>query len=148
MKKMYKSLRLLLVVLLGSHCSSIAQPPVVFGYLGAPQFYTVPAGVTAISVAVKGAEGGFNSDEISNPDRPGYGGTITAIIQVTAGQVLQVNVGGCGGDGTATTGGTAGWNGGGLGSFGVAGSSGGGGGGGSDIRVEPYDRSGILVVAG
>lgn len=147
MRKMYNSLKVLLILLLGVHFSSVAQT-VSFSYTGGPQTYTVPAGVSAISVLVQGAEGGLNSDETDFPDVAGRGGCVRAIIAVTPGQVLQINVGGRGQNGSATAGGAGGYNGGGDGSYGVATYSGGGGGGASDVRLFPFAPGDRLVVAG
>ncbi len=128
MKKTYNSLKVLLILLLGVHYSSVAQTT-TFSYTGGAQTYTVPAGVSAVTVLVQGAEGGLNSDEPDFSDVAGKGGCVRAIIAVTPGQVLQVNVGGRGRNGTATAGGAGGFNGGGNGSYGVSTYSGGGGGG-------------------
>ena len=143
---MYNTLRLLLILILGSQLSAIAQTS-TYGSSGA-YTYTVPAGVTGINVTVKGAQGGLNSDEVDYPDRQGYGGCVTAYIMVTPGQVLDVNVGGCGGNGTATAGGAGGFNGGGNGTYGTSIYSGGGGGGASDIRLSTGALTDRLVVAG
>ncbi len=146
MKKMYNTLRLLFVLMLGSQLGANAQTS-TYGSSGAFT-YTVPAGVTGITVTAKGAQGGLNSDEIDYPDRRGYGGIVTAYISVTPGQVLAVNVGGCGGNGTASAGGAGGFNGGGDGSYGVSIYSGGGGGGASDVRLATNALTDRLVVAG
>ena len=89
-----------------------------FSYTGADQTYSVPSGVTALTVDVYGAEGGEFDGAFGGP-----GGLVQAVIPVTPGQVLTVKVGGAGGDGTP------GWpNGGGAG-------HGGGGGGSSSILL-------------
>lgn len=146
MKKMYNTLRLLLILLAGTQFSAIAQTTT---YTSSGAYtYTVPAGVTGLTVTVKGAQGGQNSDELDYPDRAGYGGCVTAFISVTPGQVLDVNVGGCGSAGTSTAGGAGGFNGGGNGSYGTSVYSGGGGGGASDIRLSTGALTDRLVVAG
>ncbi len=147
MIKMYKSLRLLLIILLGINMGSSAQTAVFSTPSSTPYPYVVPPGVTGITVTAKGATGGLNSDETDYPDRRGYGGCVTAVITVTPGQVLQVYVGGCGGNGTSLAGGAGGVNGGAPGEHGLSIYSGGGGGGASDVRLtsDPADR---LVVAG
>jgi trimeric autotransporter adhesin len=147
MKKMYKTLRLLLVILLGSNLVSNAQTT-TFTTPGGPYAYTVPTGVTGVTVTVQGAKGGLNSDEGTYPDRPGYGGCVTAVLTVTPGQVLNVYVGGKGGDGTPAAGGAGGINGGAAGSNALGAFSGGGGGGSSDIRFAPYTTGDRVVVAG
>ena len=62
----------------------------VFNYTGAMQSFTVPAGVTSITIQALGAQGGGNG---------GLGAKMTGTFTVTPGQVLQVLVGGLGGDG-------------------------------------------------
>jgi len=100
-----------------------------FTETGSVQTWTVPAGVTGISVDVSGGSGGANT----TPTAGGSGGRVTATLAVTPGQVLTINVGGAGG--TAS----AGYNGGGTSS-----GEGGGGGGASDILI----GSTPLIVAG
>ena len=62
----------------------------VLNYTGAMQSFTVPAGVTSITIQALGAQGGGNG---------GLGAKMTGTFTVTPGQVLQVLVGGLGGDG-------------------------------------------------
>ena len=89
--------------------------------------FTVPSGVTTISVVAVGAAGGScGSGALS-----GAGGIVSADIVVTPGQVLTIKVGGRGGG----PGGAGGANGGGTG-----GDVGAGGGGGTDIRRGPGRR--------
>ncbi len=52
--------------------------------------FTVPAGVTQITIDAFGAQGGLSQDGTAG----GQGGEATATITVTPGEVLQVNVGG------------------------------------------------------
>ncbi len=56
-----------------------------FNYTGAQQSFTVPVGITSITVDAQGAQGGGNG---------GLGGRAIATIPVTPGEVLQVWVGG------------------------------------------------------
>jgi Glycine rich protein len=90
-----------------------------FSYTGAAQTFTVPAGVTLVTVDAVGAAGG------SAGGTAGLGEEIQATLTVTPGDVLNVFVGGTGGNGFG--GGSSGFNGGGIGK--------GGGGGASDIRI-------------
>lgn len=103
-----------------------AIPSAAFAFTGAPQFYTVPANTSQIAVRLYGGGAGAQGDIT-------YGR-----LPVTAGQVLQVNIGERGyGDATGFTNrvnGQGGWNGGGNGYF-APGYSGSGGGGASDLRV-------------
>jgi hypothetical protein len=69
--------------------------PVSFSYTGNTQTYTVPAGVTSITVDANGAGGGAQP---GNGGQAGAGGKMVATIPVTPGQVLSVIVGGAGGN--------------------------------------------------
>ena len=71
-----------------------------FNYVGVMQNYTVPSGVTSITIQALGAEGGSSS---GTPG--GLGASITGTVSVTPGQVLKVLVGGQGGAGTQGGGG-------------------------------------------
>ena len=125
-----------------------------FAYTGSAQTFTVPDGVTQATVFAAGGQGGVGtSTSYGSGGSGGQGGTVIATIPVTAGDSLQVNVGGVGGGGGASTGGTGGFNGGGDGSYtsGAGGMSGAGGGGASDLRdggttITPIDYR--IVVAG
>lgn len=114
-------------------------------YTGGMQSYTVPGGVTTLTVDLMGAQGGAGYPAVS---QGGKGGKITGTISVTPGQVLQIYVGGAGGNGSASASGTMGYNGGGLGALYAGSYAGGGGGGASDIRVSPYALANRLAVAG
>src|SRR5437773_11875856 len=95
-----------------------AQIVCTFAYTGAAQTWTVPAGVTQATFDLYGAAGGTRAAPAA-----GLGGRATATIAVTAGDTLQVNVGGRGGNGPQ---GDGGFNGGGS-ATGGAGAGGGGG---------------------
>src|SRR4051812_14841482 len=56
--------------------------------------YTVPNGVTAVSVDVKGARGGFGYTTYAG----GKGGRVQATLAVSSGMLLNVYVGGIGGN--------------------------------------------------
>lgn len=62
-----------------------ATTTTTFNFTGAMQSFTVPVGVTSITVDAQGAQGGGNG---------GLGGRAVATIPVTPGEVLQVWVGG------------------------------------------------------
>ncbi len=62
----------------------------VFSYTGAIQSFTIPPGVTSITVEAKGAQGGGSG---------GQGAMMTGTFTVTPGQSLQILVGGLGGNG-------------------------------------------------
>ncbi len=119
-----------------------------FSFTGTTVEWTVPEGVTEITVEAFGAQGGdsaaagFDDDsgiETIEAGTGGLGGSTTATIAVTPGETLSLAVGGRGGDGSATvvdgddaapaevlatgTPGAAGFNGGGCGAVGAAATS-------------------------
>ena len=109
----------------------------VFGFTGAEQTFTVPAGVSSVHVTAVGGKGPVGGDG------GGFGGIATANLHVSPGAVLYIEVGG---NGSGTIGG---FNGGGAG--GGSGTPAGGGGGcvgrpnvteqrGPDDRRLPADR--------
>jgi hypothetical protein len=108
-----------------------------FNYTGGLQTFTVPAGITSITVSAFGAQGAGNGISVG-----GLGGNIQTTLAVTAGQVLNVYVGGQGTPGPNAAGG---YNGGGASS---STNFTGSGGGASDVRVAPYALANRLVVAG
>ena len=119
MKHIYQYSIVVLVILLGFNFGTNAQTS-TYTYTGAPQTYTVPAGVTTISVDVIGGQGGgkqcgYGAGEYQSTG--GCGGRVQATINVTPGHVLNVIVGGGGiGDNTSTAlvygggGKVGGWN--------------------------------------
>jgi hypothetical protein len=116
-----------------------------FDYSGAAQSWTVPAGVSALTVDVAAARGGWGGVGMG-----GWGGRVEATLSVSEGALLGIYVGGAGGDGTRCIpcwGGGPGWNGGGgqavYGWFPY-----GGGGGGSDIRLGGSGLEHRVLVAG
>ncbi|MFM2077642.1 MAG: hypothetical protein RJA49_1532 [Actinomycetota bacterium] len=115
-----------------------------FTYTGAPETWTVPAGITSIVATVCGASGenlllGGSAHKLSG--RPGHGGCVTAAVRVAPGDVVNVRVGG------HATSDAGGWPDGGLmtcpGVF-----CGGGGGGSSDIRVGGDTLTDRVLVGG
>ncbi len=119
-----------------------------FSYTGAVQTFTVPAGVTSITLKAWGAQGGNVIDRLAN-STGGKGGYAEGTLSVTPGQTLYLNIGGQG-----STSGTGGFNGGGAGGLAAAGGAcyggyGGGGGGATDIRTVANTTSNrVLVAAG
>ncbi len=109
-----------------------------FFYTGSVQNWTVPTGVTSITIEAWGAQGGGAFG--------GNGGQAVATIPVTPGQLLHVYVGG------TPTGqlGAGGYNGGGaIGALPCGGGSDGWpGGGASDVRVSTYALANRIIVAG
>ncbi len=133
-------------------CGLASAQTVTFNYTGAVQTYTVPCGVTQLTVDVRGAQGEGNPDGTS---LGGLGGRITGTMTVVPCQVLDIYVGG--GGNLSVPGG---FNGGGNGGLSYQDwpmwspnpacptADGGGGGGASDIRNAPYGLANRLVVGG
>ncbi len=113
---------------------AVTAGTVTFEHTGAPQTWTVPAGVTSIDVVLAGAAGaGLHPDSTTNPR--GLGGRVSASLPVTPGSALVIVVGG-GGDGPS-----GGFNGGASGNaF--------GGGGASDVRQGGSGLADRVLVAG
>jgi len=113
-----------------------------FGHTGAAQTFTVPAEVTKVSVDAFGGAGG---QDFFGASPGGRGGRATAMIAVSPGEELEVNVGGAGSAG--------GFNGGGGVSGCGGGGGGGAGGGASDVRRDAdadtdHELAERVVVAG
>lgn len=104
---------------------------VTFTNTGAEQCYVVPSGVIDLRIGAVGAPGG----EASNGQ--GFGAAVGAVVPVTSGETLYVEVGGAGTTSSSKGSAPGGFNGGGAGGapsptdFGNAGD---GGGGASDVR--------------
>jgi hypothetical protein len=119
---------------------SFAQTTETFNYNGTFQTLLVPAGVTTITVDLRGARGGSNA---ASNGTGGFGGRVVATVPVTPSETLRIYVGQAG---AATSGG---WNGGAAsGATTCASARGGFGGGATDIRRTPYGLADRLVVAG
>ena len=125
-----------------------------FSYTGSTQTWIVPAGVTSITVTLKGGQGGRGGPDYPTQNADGYQGVVTGTIAVTPGETITLAVGGGGGDGAgggSAPGGTAGQNpltgydGAVGGVAGPAGSSGGGGGSGAATVLQ---IDGVDIVAG
>lgn len=106
---------------------NINQVSQSFVYSNGPQTWTVPVGVTEITVDAKGARGGVAGTYVG-----GLGARTQCRLNVIPNEVLQINIGGAGLSSTA--GATGGYNGGGAGVTGQWTATGGGGGGATDIR--------------
>ncbi len=125
--------------------TNVCGPPtaVVYNYTGAVQTFTVPAGVTSLTINAIGARGGASY----NGGVPGYGGQVQTTLTVIPGQVLNIYVGNVGTVGSTNPPSLGGFNGGGEG-HGYAGCCGGGGGGGAtDIRIGGVAFANRVVVA-
>ena len=116
-----------------------------FNYSGGAQSFTVPCGVTSLSIDARGAGGntGIGSWASYGNNIPGLGARTQTTITVTPGQLLNIHVGG-----QPSAGYLGGYNGGGNGGTGYsAGEEGGGGGGASDVRSAGNALGDRLVVA-
>ena len=132
-------------------CTPAGTCTVDLSYVGAGQNWTAPAGVSQISLTLRGAAGGDSGAPGYTHQPGGSGAQVMVVLPVTPGSTYQVDVGGAGpGNGNET----GGFNGGGsaIGSepslFGGNQLSSGGGGGATDFRQSPYGLSDRLVVAG
>jgi len=117
-----------------------------FAYTGAAQTWTVPAGVTQVTLELRGAQGG--GSYLSGAGTPrqedgGLGGLTQGTLAVTPGQVLNLYVGGQAPDVGNITPAPGGFNGGGDG-----GQWGAGGGGATDVRVGGIALANRVAVAG
>ena len=106
-----------------------------FNYTGAIQNYSVPGGVTALTIDLSGAAGQNSLFPGGSPG--GLGGRVQGVLSVTAGEVLNIYVGG---QYTWNGGGAAAYDGGDASDIRIGGNAltnrvmvGGGGGGGSDV---------------
>lgn len=108
-----------------------------FHYTGKEQVFTVPAGVTRLTVVARGGEGGGNVYYGSSDD-PGLPARVLAIIHVQPKDKLYVFVGGSGAHG--------GFNGGGVGGSEEK-YKGNGGGGASDVRAGGDALTDRIIVA-
>ncbi|MCX5208048.1 Ig-like domain-containing protein [Kitasatospora sp. NBC_00240] len=131
-----------------------AAPPTCTWTAAGTDTFTVPAGVTAVSVDLFGAEGGsaagFVAPNPPNAGAPGgLGGETRATLAVAAGQRLQITVGAAGSSGSSRHGEFArpGGTGHGAGGGGAHG-GGGSGGGGSDVRSGEFGPADRILVAG
>lgn len=86
-----------------------AATTVTFAYNGSMQTFTVPAGVTSITVEAWGAEGGTSTGQSGPYTYPGgKGAYIKGSFAVTQGQVISLLVAGSGTEGTCGAGGGGG----------------------------------------
>ena len=148
------------------HASGTLAISQAFGYVGTPQTWTAPSGVTSVVVTARGAQGSAGESPVgisqgssavaTSGGAGGRGGQVTGRIAVTGGSQLTIVVGG---EGTVRAGG---YNGGGNGGLGAASGDracgiinstiyqpcrGGGGGGASDVRDAGAGLDDRLLVA-
>jgi len=115
----------------GDQVSFITAIQTEFNYTGGVQTFTVPAGITGITIEAWGAQGGPGSAA------GGLGGYASGYLVVNPGQVVYIYVGG-----------QSGYNGGGTGGLGQNSTYGGTGGGASDVRTAGTTLGNRVIVAG
>ncbi len=128
------------------NCSSGSSNSITYTYTGSVETFTVPPGVTSISIEAWGASGQDFTVEQYTPSTGGLGGYASGDLTVTPGDIISIYVGGAGADNSA------GYNGGGLGGYGTpsdgwAGRAGSGGGA-SDVRIGAATLTDRVLVAG
>ncbi|MDQ1537861.1 MAG: hypothetical protein QOE58_2254, partial [Actinomycetota bacterium] len=75
-----------------------------FGYTGSTSTFTVPSGVTQLSVTMTGGKGGRGGTDSAGPSEAGgYQGLVAGTMAVTPGQILTVAVGSGGATGAGST---------------------------------------------
>ncbi|MGW6709257.1 Ig-like domain-containing protein [Streptomyces sp. NPDC054956] len=131
-----------------------ASPPACTYDSAGTDVFTVPAGVSALTVDLYGAEGGsaagFVSPNPPNEGAPGgLGGHTRATLAVTPGQAVQITRGAVGSSGTSRHGEYARPGGFGHGTGGGGAHGGGGSGGGAtDLRTGAFGPADRILVAG
>lgn len=131
-----------------------SSPPTCTYATAGTDVFTVPAGVSALTVDLYGAEGGsaagFVSPNPPNEGAPGgLGGRTHAVLAVTPGQGVQITRGGVGSSGTSRHGEYARPGGFGHGTGGGGAHGGGGSGGGAtDLRTGAFGPTDRILVAG
>jgi len=126
-----KKLLLSIGIILASAAGNNLMSQTTFNYTGGMETYTVPAGVTTITVECWGAEGVLGLGAAGGTG--GLGGYSAGELSVTPGQTINIFVGG-----------QDGYNGGGIGGDIGAGN----GGGASDVRVGGTTLGDRVIVAG
>lgn len=113
-------------------------------FTGGEQNYTVPCGVTNLTIDAFGAKGANGTSGANNSigGIGGFGGHAQGVLTVTSGQALSVFVGG------QASGGLGGYNGGAIGGGSGPTLTGGGGGGATDVRLGGNAVSNRILVAG
>lgn len=87
--------------------SAAAAPETIsrtFTNTAAVETFTVPAGITELTISMLGATGGMGGTDVTAPTPGGYQGKVTGTIAVTPGQVISVAVGKTGTQGISRNG--------------------------------------------
>ncbi len=125
---------------------------VQFAYTGVEELWTVPQGVTSVTVDMAGAAGGLTG--LGTPTTVPKGGRVQATLTTTPGEILRIGVAGAGtngGIGTTGVGGIGGFYAGANGATSTGGGNGGGGGGGGQSYIKrggTADSNRVLVAGG
>lgn len=137
-------LRFITGLAIAALANSVFADTETFVYTGASQSWFVPTGVTEVFIEAAGAQGGgsYLSGSGGFQDDGGLGGSAEGMLAVTAGQVLNIYVGGKAVDVGNITPAPGGYNGGGDG-----GQYGAGGGGASDVRLDGTALADRVIVA-
>ena len=135
----------LLALLLQAVGATPAQQQ-TFNYTGGTQTWTVPAGITSVTVSANGAQGGGGTPG-------GLGGRVAATLSAIPGDVWTIAVAGQGGFGIGQAGFAAGFGGvsgaaGGGGGNGPGGAGSGGGGGGGATTISKPALANAVVAGG
>jgi hypothetical protein len=88
MKKQINLIHFLIFLIITLPSSTIS---IVFSYTGASQSFSVPSGVTSLTISITGASGGADGIYLG-----GLGATVQTTLTVTAGSIYYINVGGAG----------------------------------------------------
>ena len=127
-----------------AHSSVSSSGSQTFNFTGAEQIFTVPSGVTTITIKAWGAQGGmYNSDWGA-----GKGGYSTGTLNVTSGETLYIYVGGQGNSSGSNVQVSGGFNGGGYARGYTSGAYAGSGGGASDVRSSGNALTNRVIIAG
>ena len=136
------STEVLLMACLPTAGSWTGSMQALFNYTGAVQTYTVPTGISSMSLDMSGAAGGDSYQ--SGGEGPGSnGGRVQATLATTPGSTLYMFVGGAGSNWSSSAATSGGWTGGAIGeAFAAC------GGGASDIRYLGSALANRIAVAG
>jgi hypothetical protein len=94
----------LLVASVGTASATATTATATFGYTGSTTTFTVPAGVSQLTLSMLGAEGGRGGADAAGPSPAGgYQGVVSGTMAVTPGQVLTIAVGQGGATGASNT---------------------------------------------
>lgn len=135
--------------LVADRLNTLGFDSIKYSFTGNIQTFTVPTGITSITIDAYGARGGNTLETRSDGARGGWGGRVQGSRSVAEGETFYLYVGGKGRGDPYFTGG---WNGGGKGPISGMSSSNnnftGGGGGASDIRIAGQTLSERILVTG